>query len=127
MLLFLKRFEVIGERPDLGANSLFEPCGALTLDGYSIPIAPNRHFPIAMGCNNRAPVYHFLDLPDRELAPVGFGDLRQVGGRFAKAFGQSAIATPIHTMTRHAGDFIFDNSEMRILRKHGMGQSDIER
>ena len=60
MLLFLKRFDVIGERPDLGANSLFDPCGALTLDGYSIPIAPNRHIPIAMRCNDRAPVYHFL-------------------------------------------------------------------
>ena len=57
---------------------------------------------------------------------MGFRNLRQVGGRFAKAFGQSAIATAIHTVTRHARDFVLGDSKMRIIRKHGTGQTDID-
>jgi hypothetical protein len=68
-----------------------------------------------MSSNNATPIDDVGYFIGWECAPVRFGDLRQIGRISLQGFGKSPITVPINAVTGHAGYFIFDNSQMRVV------------
>ena len=76
---------------------------------------PDRHLSLTMSGNDRASINHVSYFFVRKFTFVVFGDLRQIRGNGLQGLCAWAISTAADTMARHARDFIFYDSQMRIV------------
>lgn len=87
----------------------------ICVDRSAVAVAPNWHLSLPMSCNYRAPIDDVGDFRERKFASVGLSDLGEVGRSGLQGVGQPSIPVAVDAVARHAGDFIFNNSLMRIV------------
>jgi hypothetical protein len=115
-LFRLDLLDVLHKRPDLRSRPpLDRRCRLIRLDRSAVAFAPDWHLTLSMGRNYRAAIDDFGDFRERKFTAIGLGDPGQVGRGGVEGACEPTIALPIYAVTRHAGDFIFDNSQMRIV------------
>ncbi len=115
-LLLLQGLYVFDERVDLRTRSLLDDLGTVAGFRCSVAVSPDGHLTRSMRGNRCAPVNHFRHLPGWKSAAMCLADLRQVGGTCFKRLCQRSITSPVNAVACHAGELVFDDAQMFVLR-----------